>query len=196
METDRKQIEFGRLFERFYPVVRRYFASKGFSPEECLDLTQETFLNVYKGLDTFRADSSPETWLYCIAKYVRSNALRSRYTAKRGGGFKEVNVPVGSDEDIFDELLEIHSATPSALDNLVAAEQKSAIRAALASLPPQMRQIVHLRIDGGYKYREIAVVLGISIESVKTQLFHARRRLKEMLAPEVEVSDFAEEREP
>lgn len=195
METDRKQIEFGRLFERYYPVVRRFFATRGFSSEECLDLAQETFLNVFKGLDTFRADASPETWLYCIAKYVRSNALRSRFTAKRGGNFKEIAVPFASEEELFDELLEIQACLPTALDNLLLEEQKVAVRRALSSLPPQMRQVVLLRIDGGYKYREVAEVLGISIETVKTQLFHARRRLKEMLTLEDDISGLEEESE-
>lgn len=196
MDSDRKNIEFGRLFERYQPVVKRFFAKRGFSADECLDLAQETFFNVFRGLDSFRADARPETWLYAIAKFVGSNALRSRFSAKRGGNRRDSAISFGSDEEIFDEMLEIHALAPSALDEVLAAEQRSAVRAALEKLPPQMRRILLLRIDGGFKYREIAQILAISIESVKTQLFHAKRRLKEELAPEVEISDFEEELEP
>ena len=41
------------LYETYFRAIERFFARKGLSPEDCLDLTQETFLGIYKGLDGY-----------------------------------------------------------------------------------------------------------------------------------------------
>ena len=61
-------------------------------------------------------------------------------------------------------------------------EELARLRAALDDLPPQMRQVVLLRIDGNLKYREIAEVMQVSIATVKAHLQQARQRLREELA--------------
>ena len=63
-------------------------------------------------------------------------------------------------------------------------ERREALARALEGLPPQMRQVLTLRIDQDLKYREIAEVLQISIETVKAHLFQARQRLRTELGEE------------
>jgi RNA polymerase sigma-70 factor (ECF subfamily) len=60
----------------------------------------------------------------------------------------------------------------------LAGEQRAVLRQALAELPPKMRRCVLLRIDQDLKYREIAALLRVSIETVKSQLSQARDRLE------------------
>jgi RNA polymerase sigma-70 factor (ECF subfamily) len=55
---------FRLIFDRYYRSVYRFFEKRGFSTEECQDLTQETFLRVYKGMATFRGEARFETWLF------------------------------------------------------------------------------------------------------------------------------------
>ena len=59
-----------------------------------------------------------------------------------------------------------------------ARERREALAVAMARLPPQMRQVLALRVDQDLKYREIATVLQISVETVKAHLFQARQRLR------------------
>lgn len=172
-----REREFERLFEQYARPVSYFFAHRGFSPEECRDLTQETFLGVYKGMDRFRREASVETWLFTIAANVWRNEVRNRTAGKREG--LEVS---------FEGAADGSGAAPAALHDvddplfgLLEEERAGLLREALEGLPAQMRRCLLLRIDQQLKYREIAQVMRISIETVKSQLFQARERLRQLL---------------
>lgn len=176
-QRDRER-EFERLFERYARPVSYFFAHRGFSPEECRDLTQETFLGVYRGMNGFRHDASVETWLFTIAANVWRNEVRSRTAGKREGR-----------ELPLEELAESSGTLPAdlcaagdPLAGLIEDERAGLLREALGELPAQMRRCLLLRLDQQLKYREIAQILRVSIETVKSQLFQARERLRHKLA--------------
>src|ERR1700686_1332566 len=64
-----------KLFRRFRPSVRSFFARKGFSVEDGRDLTQEVFLRVFNRIDTFRRESRFERWFWEIAAHVYFNEI-------------------------------------------------------------------------------------------------------------------------
>jgi len=167
---------FREVFLERYPAVWRFFLTHGLSEEESRDLTQETFLRVYKGFSSFRGEAQLSTWIFQIARNIYLNQLRGLSTSKREGA----EVP-------FDEALaEPATSSPNATDqdalsNLLHVERSKQLREALESLPSQMRRCVLLRVEQDLKYREISVLLGISIDTVKALLFQARSRLKEQL---------------
>lgn len=177
VELDRDR-EFERLFERYARPVSYFFAHRGFSPEECRDLTQETFLGVYRGMDGFRHDASVETWLFTIAANVWRNEVRSRTAGKREGWEVPLERLAESPGKLPGELCEADDP----LAGLIEEERAGLLREALDELPAQMRRCLLLRLDQQLKYREIAQVLRISIETVKSQLFQARERLRHELA--------------
>ncbi len=173
--------DFEHLFERFYRPVSYFFANRGFSDDECRDLTQETFLGVYRGIGRFRRDASVETWLFTIAGNIWRNALRSRSAEKRDA--KEVSLAALIDDGeqiVGDPAADAGAGGP--LDDALTSERLRCLREAMAELPPQMRRCMLLRVDQDMKYREIAAVLQISVDTVKSQLFQARERLKTRLA--------------
>jgi len=61
-------------------------------------------------------------------------------------------------------------------------ERLQALRDAIDSLPPQMRRVLMLRLSFGLKYREIASMMQVSIETVKAHLHQSQARLKAALA--------------
>ena len=67
------------------------------------------------------------------------------------------------------------------LDGVLADERSKKLRRAFEELPPQMRRCVMLRVDQDLKYREIAVQMDVSIDTVKAHLFQARQILKNKL---------------
>jgi RNA polymerase sigma factor (sigma-70 family) len=71
------------LFERHYAQILRFFRRKGFPPEDCRDLTQETFVSVYKGLKDLRQEEQFESWLFAIAHNVWCSLIESRTAQKR-----------------------------------------------------------------------------------------------------------------
>jgi RNA polymerase sigma-70 factor (ECF subfamily) len=169
-----RQGAFRLLYETYFRAIERFFARKGLSPEDCLDLTQETFLGIYKGLDGYEHRQQFTAWLYRVAMTTYLKRRRTAATAKRAA------VEVSRDGM---ENPETTLAVPGPqLDGLLAEERWRALRSAVAELPEQMRDCLTLRLYHQLAYGEIAAVKKISIETVKAHLFRARKKLQEKLA--------------
>ena len=175
-----REEDFRRLFDLYYGRVHCFFARRGFPPQDCLDLTQETFLGIYRGIGTFRRDARFETWLFKIATNAYRKRLRSGAAEKREG--QEVPLEVdGSAEGGAPN--EPAATEPAAGETLLRKERAQLLRGAIEKLPEQMRRCLMLRVYQEMKYREIATLLRLSPETVKVHLFQARRRLQEELGP-------------
>ena len=161
------------LFLRHYQSVVSFFMRRGFSLEESRDLAQDTFFRVFKHIDGFRGESSVETWLFQVASNLYKNTLRSHGTQKRDA--QEVSLEKEPVADL------VQDRAGGALHTMLTAERAKKLREALEELPPQMRQAVFLRVDGDLKYREIAEVMHVSIETVKAHLYQARQHLRDCL---------------
>ena len=161
--------------------VQSFFRKRGFNPQEVSDLTQDVFVRVFKGIETFRRESTFEWWLREIAESVYKNELRRRGAEKRDGIEQSLDTSTFSDEETPHLGLELVATDPSPLELVEHREKLSRIREALRSLPPQMRQCCILRYEKGLKYQEIATIMRVSIETVKAHLFQARRRLAAQL---------------
>ena len=173
-QTGEREESFRRLFDLYHRPLGRFFARKGLPPELCRDLTQETFLGIYRGLETYRPEARFETWLYRVATTTYLKHLRSRSTAKRAG--EEVAA------ETLEEAGEPLAAAGLQLDRMLADEKRRAIRRAVGSLPEKMRRCLELKVYGGLRCREIAATLEVSINTVKAQLFQARGKLRHELA--------------
>ncbi len=171
------QEEFRRLYEIFYPSVHAYFARRGFPPQDCHDLTQETFLGIYQGIATFRSESRFETWLFIVAENARRKRLRWLGAGKRAAQ----EVPWEGGAEGFAPADRMATALPAPGEVALSHERSRLLRQAIERLPTQMRKCLLLRVYRDLKYREIAVTLGLSTETVKVHLFHARKRLQEEL---------------
>lgn len=170
---------FRRLFDLYSPRLYHFFTRRGFPPQECLDLTQETFLGIYRGVETYRRDASFETWLFKVATNAYRKRLRWGAAEKRGAR----EVPL-EDEDDGGPVERIAAAdAPAPGEEVLRKERSRLLRQAIDRLPEQMRKCLVLRIDQELKYREIAVLMRLSPETVKVHLFQARRRLQEDLGP-------------
>lgn len=165
---------FRLIYETYFKAVERFFARKGVPPEERLDLTQETFLGIYRGLDGYEDRQRFVAWLYRVAITTHLKWLRAGATVKRSA------VEVSRDAM---EQPEATLAMPAGqLDGMLAEERRLALTAAVEELPEQMRDCLTLRLYHQLAYREIAVVKQVSVETVKAHLFRARKKLAERLA--------------
>ncbi len=175
--SDDAKTDFETLFKHHYPTVLRFFSKCGCTIEEGNDLTQETFLRAYRSIEAFRGDASHKTWLLTIAANVWRNWLRSRNAGKRDApevsleALDEHRAQGTGPRDRFHEV-------PGPLAMVLAQERIGLLHEALDELPPQMRRCVMLRLGSELKYREIAILMELSIETVKSQLHQARRRLR------------------
>jgi RNA polymerase sigma-70 factor (ECF subfamily) len=167
-----REEDFRRLFDLYYPRVLHFFARRGFPPQDCQDLTQETFLGIYRSIGSFRRDARFETWLFTIATNAYRKRLRHGTAGKREGQELPLE-PEGAPD----------AAEPRADEELLRRERSRRLREAVKKLPEQMRRCLTLRVYQEMKYREIAALLRLSPETVKVHLFQARRRLREELGP-------------
>lgn len=168
---------FRRLFERHSRGIHSFFLRRGFSAEEARDFTQEAFLRVSRGIASFRRESQFKTWLFEIADHVAQNELRRRGTGKRKG--REVSLDTsGKGEEGEPAPFEPPPQPPRALDEVLQRERAERLGRAIQDLPTKMRACFQLRYAEGRKYEEIAVLMNVSIDTVKAHLHQARQKLK------------------
>jgi RNA polymerase sigma-70 factor (ECF subfamily) len=133
------------------------------------DAAQEAFIRAWQHLPTYRPHAPFRNWVYRIASNGALDMLRRE---------KET-------VDI-DALPLVHpgEGPEAAVDGSERAEQ---VRQAVLALPPASRLALVLREYAGLSYREIADTLGIPMGTVMSRLNYARNRLRESLAPYLEV---------
>jgi len=167
------------LYQLFRRRISSFFAARGFSFDECAGLTQETFIRVFLGIGRLHSASRFATWLFEIAANIYRNELRRRGASKRDAFEESIEELVQTEAaGRPDALSALSSKAPDPLAETLRRERLESLRAKLDQLPPQMRRCVYLRLYQDLKYREIADLLGISIETVKAHLHQAQKRLK------------------
>ncbi|MCE2402610.1 sigma-70 family RNA polymerase sigma factor [Candidatus Poribacteria bacterium] len=139
--------------------------------EDAEDATQETFLEAYKSIKTFRFQSQFGTWLYRVGlntcnQYIRKAKSRNRmleaYTEETSAhGMTE-------ERDIPDRMV-------------IKTEQSEIVQAAIDCLPPKQREVVTLYYMQHLKYKEIAEILNCSLGTVASRLNKAIQNLKAKL---------------
>ena len=185
-----REENFRRLFDLYYDKVLHFFAKRGFPAEDCRDLTQETFLGIFRGMGSFRGEAEFGTWIFKIASNIYRKRLRWGAAEKRKGTGVALDSLDDPDSAILGDGL---GAIPDARDapdrRALDTERSRLLRATIRTLPDQMRKCLVLRAHYDLKYREIAMVMRISIDTVKAHLFQARLRIKESLGDYIQDLD-------
>jgi len=122
------------------------------------DLSQEAFLRAWKGLRTFRGESSFATWLTRIVMNLASSGRLARRPL----------VPFEGTEDAA------NSAGPSADDRVLREE----IRLAVGRLPPRQRRVLVLKVYEGWTFAEIGREMRIAVGTAKATFFRAVQSLR------------------
>lgn len=170
--TDRESA-FRRLYEIYFQAIQRFFRRKGYSAEDALDLTQETFLRVYRSLDGYEHRERFAGWLYRVATTTHLKDRRRAATAKRAAVEVSRDAMQAPDPSL--------TTAERQLDTLLDDERREALRQAIRKLPDQQRDCLVLRLYQQLAYREIAVVKKLAPQTVKAHLFRARKALEASL---------------
>lgn len=135
--------------------------------EVAKDLVQNTFIKCYKNLDSFRCDAQIKTWLYRIAINECKDYLKSWH-------YKKVQV-----KSFIHETA--RSILPSTEKTVLDKYKNEEIKDTIFSLPKIYREVVYLYYYNAMTTEEIANVLGVSVNTVKTRLRRAKQRLESMI---------------
>lgn len=133
------------------------------------DAAQEAFISAWQHLPSYRPRSPFRNWVYRIATNAALDALRRER------------------ETVDVDTLSLATADRGPEARLEGKERGERVRRAVLELPPASRAVLILREYEGLSYREIADTLNIPIGTVMSRLNYARNRLRESLAPYLEV---------
>lgn len=177
----RREESFELIVKSYYDPVKGFFNKRVFSDEDCMELTQEVFLRVYKGLSGFRGEALFRTWLFQIVHNTYLKWLRGR---RRVVDLSRdtTSAQNGNQTSAMDEHQPVAAVAAAQLDELLQKERLQLLRAAIEELSPQMQECIKLRVYYDCSYKEIADFMKLSIETVKVHLHRARRTLKKKLA--------------
>jgi len=167
--------EFARLVEAYQANIYRLALRMLDNPQDAEDVLQETFLKAYRNLKNFDGRSKLSTWLFRIATNEALMFLRRQ----RPGVFS-IDEPVDG-EDGEQEPLQIVDWCCLPEKELLSAESRLHLDAAVQRLPHTLRVVFLLRDIEDLSTQETAQALGLSETAVKTRLSRARMRLREDL---------------
>ncbi len=163
---------FGQLVTRYQDRLFNATLRRINSHHVAEDVVQKAFVQAYLKLDSFRGDSQFYTWLYEIAKNMAYSEIRGTKTTESIDKIKTDSGGEPSDRN--------QSPEGAALSQ----EKVDAVRAALAQLSEEHREVLLLCDIDGCPYDEIAEILHLELGTVKSRIYRARQQLKQLLDAE------------
>ncbi len=171
---DRRALE--DLIGRHQRRVYRFGLKMCRDPEDAKDVLQETLLAAARTVKDFRGASSVSTWLYTIA---RSFCIKKRRRSKFA---PEQEESLDAREPGL-EARQVMDPSRGPEDELAGRQVEVALERAIAGLDPMYREVLVLRDVEGLTAPEVAEVMGLTVEAVKSRLHRARVAVREALAP-------------
>jgi RNA polymerase sigma-70 factor (ECF subfamily) len=187
---------FAELVRRYEARLVRLMYTIGPRHDMAEDLSQETFMRVYRARKRYEAGAKFSTWLFTIAGNVARNASRS---LARRHEVSEVDAPRSEDAPSGPQLLaatalEASGMMPTRLAE--GSERAEMVRAAVRALSERQRMALMLSRFENMSYVEIAETMDLTTKAVKSLLSRARVNLREILRPYVDAGVIPREVEP
>ncbi len=186
---------FGVIFRRFYNPLFKFFANQPLLRADADDLVQATLWRAYQKIELYSADSGAAFggWLRKMAENVWKNAVREQQADKRVALWEALSLSA-EDGEARDgtpaPVAALADPEPSPEQALLDLERTRVLQDAIEALPPGMRRCAELRLFDELKYQEIADLTGVGLNSVRSQLFEVRQRLKPVLDAYFQGADF------
>jgi len=147
------------LFERYHLPLFNFFARLTGDPPASEDLVQDTFYRILKYRRSYKPGTAFRTWMYQIARNVRSDRFQRRR------------------DEVGIEAAPVATVLP--VDTVESSQQTAQLRQALMDLPEEKRELLLLSRYQGLKYEQIAVLLQCEVGTVKVRVHRALQELKE-----------------
>lgn len=169
------------LLVRHQARVWRFGMKMCRNPDDAGEVLQDTLIAMARAVRDFRGESSLHTWIYSIA---RSFCIKRR---RRTG---MTRLTAGSlDGELAPESERLQDPGRSPEDVVAGREIEAALEAAIGTLAPMYREVLVLRDVEGLTAPEVAKVLGLTVEAVKSRLHRARLMVREQMAPVLGVGE-------
>ncbi len=169
------EYEFNNIHSEYYQKIVKYLL-RLVGQYEAEDVAQEVFEKVSQRLKGFKGESKLSTWLYRIATNTAIDRMRSP-------SFKRLSEDTSLEESMEVEDKNVWSDHTKAFTDqtLIRKEMSECVREFIDKLPPDYKTVILLSELEGFKNREIADILQVSIDTVKIRLHRSRAVLKKEL---------------
>lgn len=152
--------DMNEIYQRYAQTVYRFLLSQTQDPDLAEELTQETFYQAVRSADRFDGGCKVSVWLCQIAKHLWYQHLRRRR--------REAPMPEDPPE----------MPAPSAEEGLLEQEGRMDLLRQIHGLPPEPREVVHLRVFGGLSFREIGDVMGRTETWARVTFYRTKEKLR------------------
>jgi RNA polymerase sigma-70 factor (ECF subfamily) len=160
---DRRSFE--RLYTKYAHRVFRFAFRLSRDQSKSEEVVNDVMLEIWKSAAEFGGRSAPSTWIFGIARHRTLNALRGR------------TLYIGDS----DEAAEVADPAPSPEERVDGGRIRERLQAALERLSTEQREVIELAFVEGLNYRQIAAIAKCPENTVKTRMFHARKKLEPLL---------------
>ncbi|WP_299134110.1 sigma-70 family RNA polymerase sigma factor [uncultured Amaricoccus sp.] len=166
----RDRAAFAEMFGRYAHRVKAYVLRSGIGSGDADEIAQDVMVIVWSRAETFDpARAAPSTWIFTIARNRRIDHLRRAHRPS---------------PDFTDPAFQLE-AEPDGADQMAAAERDARLRAGLAGLGPEQREILLAAFYDGRSHAEIAARLGLPLGTVKSRIRLAFRHLRGILGDDL-----------
>lgn len=160
---------FEALYRLYFPRIARFLHRMTRNAQLIEEVANDAMLAVWQKAATFDGSCKPSTWIFAIAYRKACKALHALDEPLEGSPDTWEGAAAGQPERLFEQL-----------------RLGDAVHAALDTLPLAQRAVFQLTFFHDMGYAEIADIMACPVNTVKTRLFHARRRLAQLLANQLE----------
>ncbi len=160
---DRRSFE--RLYTKYASRVFRFAFRLSRDQGKSEEVVNDVMLEIWKSAAEFAGRSAPSTWIFGIARHRTLNALRGR------------TLYIGDS----DEAAEVADPAPSPEARVDGGRMCERLQAALDRLSVEQREVIELAFVEGLNYRQIAAIAKCPENTVKTRIFHAKKKLEPLL---------------
>jgi RNA polymerase sigma-70 factor (ECF subfamily) len=154
-----------KLYDELREPVYRYLLCQGVNPADADDITQETFLRLFQHLHAGGRENNLRGWVFRVAHNLAINEYKSRK-------FLSLLSP--------EQWAELNDSKPEPAPNpeelLLQKEKMARLHATMSTLSAQQHQCLYLRAEG-FRYREIAEILGVTVSTVAESVRRAIGKL-------------------
>ncbi len=154
---------FEKLYRCYFPRLTRFLERVIRNPHGVEEVLNDSMLVVWRKAATFNGQSKVSTWIFAIAYRKALKAM------------KRFDEPLAADEQTFE------SPEPGPESQLLQRQRSALLLQQIGRMSAEHRAVIELTYYHGCAYREIAQIMGCPVDTVKTRMFHARKRLRQFL---------------
>jgi RNA polymerase sigma-70 factor (ECF subfamily) len=158
------RLAFESLYRGYFPRLTRFLERVVRRPHVVEEVLNDAMLVVWRKAASFNGESKVSTWIFSIAYRKALKAI------------KRFDEPVEADDR------ELESTQPGPEGQLMQRQRWELLLQQIGRMSAEQRAVIELTYYHGYAYREIAQIMGCPVDTVKTRMFHARRRLRQFVS--------------